>query len=133
MEEISAVERSLLSGFMRDRYLLGRALDAGFGSDLMLHALGRNLARLLVEVYGERDMPLEPVAVRALLAERGSLSPEMRRFVEAVLATPEPNAAQVMAYVELLRTRAARLHLVEVNTEISRYLEENPRENPDLL
>ena len=53
MEEISAVERSLLSGFMRDRYLLGRALDAGFGSDLMPHALGRNLARLLVEVYGE--------------------------------------------------------------------------------
>ena len=133
MEEISAVERSLLSGFMRDRYLLGRALDAGFGSDLMPHALGRNLARLLVEVYGERDMPLEPVAVRAVLAERGALTPEMRRFVEAVLTTPEPDAAQVMAYVELLRARAARLRLVEVNTEISRYLEEERGEDRDLV
>ncbi|HEY6103476.1 MAG TPA: DnaB-like helicase C-terminal domain-containing protein [bacterium] len=133
MEEISAVERSLLSGFIRDRYLLGRAVDAGFTSDLMPHALGRNLARLLVEVYGERDMPLEPVAVRAVLAERGSLTPEMRRFVEAVLATTEPDAARVMAYVELLRARAARLRLVEVNTEISRYLEEERSEDHDLV
>src|SRR3972149_5818661 len=103
MEEISAVGRSFLGGFMRDRYLLGRALDAGFGSDLMPHALGRNLARLLVEVYGERDMPLEPVALRAVLAERGALTPEMRRFVEAVPAAPAPDAAQGMAFVEIPR------------------------------
>ncbi len=133
MEEIAAVERTLLSGFMRDRFLLGRALDAGFSSDLMPHALGRTLARILIDVYSERDMPLEPVAVRALLAERGSLSPEMRRFVEAVLLTPEPDAAQVMAYVELLRARAARLRLVEVNTEISRYLEEERGEDRNLV
>src|SRR3972149_10085615 len=38
-----------------------------------------------------------------------------------------------MAYVELLRARAARLRLVEVNTEISRYLEEERGEDRDLV
>ncbi len=133
MEEIAAVERALLSGFARDRYLLGRALDAGFNSDLMPHGLGRMLARALIEVYGRRDLPLEPVTIRALLGERGALSPEMRKFLDAVLATAEPDAAQVMAYVEILRARAARLRLVEVNDQITRYLEEERPEDKDLV
>lgn len=133
MEEVAAIERALLSGFLRDRYLLGRALDAGFSSDLMPHALGRTLARTLVEIYGQKDVPLEPVTLRALLAERGALSPELRKFLDTVQATAEPDAAQVMAYVEILRARAARLRLVEVNTQISRYLDEERTEGKDLV
>ncbi|OLD36502.1 MAG: hypothetical protein AUI83_26035 [Armatimonadetes bacterium 13_1_40CM_3_65_7] len=78
---------------MRDRFLLGRALEAGFRPDLMPHALGRTLAKLLADVYEQKDTPLEPVTVRGLLGERGAMSPEMKRFVDAVEATQEPDAA----------------------------------------
>ncbi len=47
VEEAAVIEKRLLSGFMRDRYLLGRAMEAGFRPDLMPHALGRTLAKVL--------------------------------------------------------------------------------------
>ncbi len=125
MEEASEIELALLSGFMRDRYLLGRASDAGFRFDLMPHALGRNLARILVEISEEKkDTALEPLVVRGLLVERGQMTPEMRKFYDSVVATAEPDAAQVIAYVDLLKARASRLRLVEVGTRISSYLED---------
>ena len=122
MEEAADIEKRLLSGFMRDRFLLSRAMDAGFRPDLMPHALGRTLAKVLTDVYAQKDVPLEPLTVKALLGERGTMSPEMRRFVDAVEGTPEPDAAQVMAYVDLLKRRSARLRLVVVNNAIAGYL-----------
>src|SRR2546425_11984814 len=133
MEEAADIEKRLLSGFMRDRFLLGRAMEAGFRPDLMPHALGRTLAKVLTDVYAQKDIPLEPLTVKGLLGERGTMSPEMRRFVEAVGGTPEPDAAQVMAYVDLLKGRSARLRLVEVNTAIASYLEEERSEGKDIV
>jgi len=133
VEEAADIEKRLLSGFMRDRFLLGRAMEAGFRPDLMPHALGRTLAKVLTEVYAQKDIPLEPLTVKGLLGERGAMSPEMRRFVEAVEGTPEPDAAQVMAYVDLLKGRSARLRLVEVNTAIAGYLEEERSEGKDIV
>jgi len=124
VEEASEIELSLLSGFMHDRYLLGRATEVGFRSELMPHALGRNLARILLEVSEQKDIALEPLVVRGSLVERGLMTPEMRKFYESVVATPEPDAAQVIAYVDLLKARASRLRLVEISTRISNYLED---------
>src|SRR5437667_12913645 len=103
---------------MGGRSLLGPALEAGFGPDLMAHAIGRTLPKLLADVYEQKDTPLEPVTVRGLLGERGAMSPEMKRFVDAVEATQEPDAARVMAYVDLLKARSARQRLAEVGTAI---------------
>jgi replicative DNA helicase len=123
----------LLSGFIRDRFLLGRAMEAGFKPDLMPHNLGRTLARLLAEIYGDKNLPLEPVAVAGTLRERGLMSPEMRKFVEGVVEAPEPDAAQVLAYVDLLKARASRFRLVEVNKSISDYLESERKEGSDIV
>jgi replicative DNA helicase len=90
----------------------------------MPHALGRNLARILLEVSEQKDIALEPLVVRGMLVERGLMTPEMRKFYESVVATPEPDAAQVIAYVDLLKARASRLRLVEISTRISNYLED---------
>ncbi len=133
MEEAAVIEKRLLSGFMRDRYLLGRAMEAGFRPDLMPHALGRTLAKVLADICEQKDMPLEPLTVRGLLDERGAMSPEMRKFVDAIEATEEPDAAQVMAYIDLLKARSARLRLVEVNTAITSYLEEERSEGKDIV
>ncbi len=133
MEEAAVIERTLLSGFIRDRFLLGRALDSGFRPDLMPHALGRTLAKVLADLYEQKDIPLEPLTVRGLMGERGTMTPEMRRFLDAVEATEEPEAAQVMAYVDILKARASRLRLVEVNTAITTYLEQERSEGKDLV
>jgi replicative DNA helicase len=133
MEEAADIEKRLLSGFIRDRFLLGRALEAGFRPELMPHALGRTLAKVLADLFLQKDIPFEPMTVKGLLGERGTMSPEMRRFVEAVEGTPEPDAAQVMAYVDLLKARSARLRLVEVNTAITSYLEEERSEGKNLV
>src|SRR2546425_8117325 len=133
VEEAAVIERTLLAGFIRDRLLLGKALEAGFRPDLMPHTLGRTLAKTLTDIYEQKDAPLEPVTVRGLLGERGTLSPEMKRFVDAVEATQEPDAARVMAYVDLLKARAARLRLVEVGTAITNYLEQERSEGKDLV
>ena len=133
MEEVAVIERTLLSGFIRDRFLLGRTLEAGFRPDLMPHALGRTLAKLLIDVYEQKETPLEPLTVRGMLGERGAMSPEMKRFLDAVEGTPEPDAAQVIAYVDLLKARSARLRLVEVGTAITNYLEQERSEGKDIV
>jgi replicative DNA helicase len=133
VEEAAAIEKALISGFVRDRYLLGRALEAGFRPDLMPHALGRTIATTLAEVYGNKDLPLEPLTIRATLVERGLLTPELRKFFDAVVATPEPDAAQVLAYVDILKARAARLSLVELSTRIAAYLEEERSGGLDIV
>lgn len=108
-------------------------MESGFRSDLMPHALGRALARVLTDIYGNREMPLEPLTARAMLDDRGLMSAEMRKFVDAVLATPEPDAAQVIAYVDLLKARAGRLRLVEINAGISDYLENGREDGTDVV
>ncbi len=133
MEEAAVIEKTLLSGFIRDRLLLGRAVEAGFRPDLMPHALGRAVAKVLVDLYEQNDTPLEPLTVRALMGERGTMSPEMRRFLDAVETTDEPDAAKVMAYVDLLKARTARLRLVEVGTTITNYLEQERSEGKDIV
>ncbi|MDQ7843648.1 MAG: DnaB-like helicase C-terminal domain-containing protein [Armatimonadota bacterium] len=133
MEEASAIERALLSGFLRDRFLLGKALEAGFRPELMPHSLGRTVAKVLLDLNEQPDIPLDPLAVRALLNERGAGSPEMRRFLDQVLATPEPDAATVIAYVDLLKARHSRLRLVEINTAITTYLEEERTDGQDIV
>ncbi|MEX0765615.1 MAG: DnaB-like helicase C-terminal domain-containing protein [bacterium] len=133
MEEVTEIERSLLSGFIRDRFLIGRAMEVGFRPDLMPHNLGRTLARVLVDMYGDKDMPLEPVAVAATLRERGLASPEMRRFVESVTEATEPDAAKVLAYVDLLKARLSRLRLVEVGKSITDYLESEREDGGDIV
>lgn len=133
MEEAALIERVLLSGFIRDRSLLGRALEAGFRPDLMPHALGRTLAKVLVDIYEQPEMPLEPLTVKGLLRERNVLSPEMRKFVDQVEAEAEPDAAKMMAYVDLLKARASRLRLVEINTAINTYLEAERPDGKDIV
>ena len=133
MEEATDIERALLSGFIRDRYLLGRAMEIGFKPELMPHNLGRTLSRTLVDLSGNSEMPLEPIAVGAMLKERGLMSPEMRRFIDAVVAAPEPDASQVIAYVDLLKARASRLRLVEVNKSITDYLENERQDGGDIV
>src|SRR2546428_2642852 len=133
VEEAAVVDRPLQAGFVRDRVLVGKALETGFRPDLMRHTLGRTLAKTLTDIYEQKDAPREPVAVRGLLGERGTLSPEMKRFVDAVEATQEPDAARVMAYVDLLKARSARLRLVEVGTAITNYLEQERSEGKDLV
>ncbi|HEY3248002.1 MAG TPA: DnaB-like helicase C-terminal domain-containing protein [bacterium] len=133
VEEAAAIEKALISGFIRDRFLLGRAMEAGFRPDLMPHALGRTIATVLTEVYANKEMALEPLTVRALLVERGLLTPELRKFFEAVVATAEPDAAQVLAYVDILKARTARLQLVELNARISGYLEEERSGGVDIV
>jgi len=133
MEEASAIERALLSGFLRDRFLLGKALEAGFRPELMPHSLGRTVAKVLMDLNEQSEVPLEPLAVRALLSERGVSSPEMRKFLDQVIATPEPDAATVIAYVDLLKARHSRLRLVEINTAITTYLEEERTDGEDIV
>src|SRR3989449_10785732 len=57
----------------------------------------------------------------------------MKRFVDAVEATQEPDAARVMAYVDLLKARSARLRLVEVGTAITNYREQERSQGTDLV
>jgi replicative DNA helicase len=126
MEAVSAIERALLSGFIRDRFLLRRALEAGFRPELMPHSLGRTVAKVLIELLEQTDATLDPLTVRAMLNERRAGSPEMKKFMDQVVATPEPDAAQVLTYVDILKARHSRLRLVEVNAKITNYLEHDP-------
>jgi replicative DNA helicase len=133
MEATAAIERTLLSGFIRDRFLLGRAVEAGFRAELMPHALGRTVAKILLDIHDQQEMALDPLAVRGLLNERGAMSPEMKKFMDQVEGTPGPDAAQVLAYVDILKARHSRLRLVEVNTTITTYLEEERSEGKDIV
>ena len=133
MEEVSAIERVLLSGFIRDRYLLGRAVEAGFRPELMPHSLGRTVAKVLIDLQDKSEIALEPLTVRALLNERGANSAEMKKFMDQVVETPEPDAAKVISYVDILKARHSRLRLVELNTSITTYLEEERADGQDVV
>ena len=115
------IEASLLSGFLRDRHLFTIALNEGFHADLMATPTAKRLVKALFDLYG-RSAAVDEVAVRAYLDDHGLLSPEMERYLTAIVARTPPNAGQVVGYLDLLKARESRELLAKVYDDLGAFL-----------
>lgn len=126
------IEASLLSGFLRDRHLFTIALNEGFHVDLLATPVARRLVKALFDLYG-RSAAVDEVAVRAHLDDHGLLSPEMERYLGAVVARTPPNAGQVIGYLDLLKARESRELLQKVYEELGAFLHKGGDRPQDII
>jgi len=126
------IEASLLSGFLRDRHLFTIALNEGFHVDLLATPVAKRLVKALFDLYG-RSAAVDEVAVRAHLDDHGLLSPEMERYLAAVVARTPPNAGQVIGYLDLLKARESRELLQKVHEELGAFLHKGGDRPQDII
>src|SRR3970282_331740 len=126
------IEASLLSGFLRDRHLFTIALNEGFHADLMATPAAKRLVKALFDLYG-RSAAVDEVAVRAYLDDHGLLSPEMERYLTAIVARTPPNAGQVVCYVELPKARESRALLGKVFEGLGAFLHKGEDRPQDIV
>src|SRR4030067_616534 len=129
--DLHEIEASLLSGFLRDRHLFTIALNEGLHADLLAPPTAKRLVKALFDLYG-RSAAVDEVAVRAYLDDHGLLSPEMERYLTAIVARTPPNAGQVVGYLDLLKARESRELLAKVYDDLGAFLHkggDRPEEN----
>lgn len=124
--DFEAAELVVLSGIVADRHLLTLALDEGFSPELLSHPVLQRFGRVLLEACLTRGMALDAVTLTAHLQERGLLTPEMEKAVAALSVTRPPTAAQLVASLELLKSRESRRRLEAVGRRIQEFLQHSP-------
>ncbi|MDR5684086.1 MAG: DnaB-like helicase C-terminal domain-containing protein [Armatimonadota bacterium] len=125
--ESNDVELLVLSGLVADRHLVTLALNEGLTTEMFENPLVQRLARTLLELAMTRFAVVDGVALKHELHERGLLTPEMDRVVSQVLMIRPPTAAQMVTYVEALKSRETRRRLERVHEQIGQFLAEQTR------
>ncbi len=121
-----AVETAVLSGLVADRHLLTLALSEGFTPELFSHPVAQRLGRVILEVSLTRGVALDAAQLTVELQERGLWSPEMEKMVQTLSITRPPTAAQMVAYLELLKAWESRRRLEAVAHRIQTFLVDHP-------
>jgi replicative DNA helicase len=130
--EVHQLETRVLSGLIRDRHLATLALHEGFHVDMLASPQARRLAKVVLEMHGSAA-PIEETTLRAYLADRGMSSPEMDRFLSAVLMIPAPTAGDLVAQIELLKARESREMLAQIHEQIGSFLYRPDKSQTDIV
>jgi replicative DNA helicase len=131
--ELHQVESRVLSGLIRDRHLFTLAASEGFHIELLISPQARRLAKVVLDIYATPGLVLDESTVRAALADRGMMTPEMDRYLGSVLLIPPPPAGDVMAHIELLKVRESRDLLAQVHEQIGSFLYRQDGEGADIV
>ncbi len=121
--DLYQIEIRLLSGFARDRHLVTLASTEGFNVDLLASPLARRLAKVIIDLYtAPTAIVVDEASLRAHLVDRGLLTPEMEKYLGAVLQHTPLDAGEALAQVDVLKARESRELLSEVHESIGSYL-----------
>jgi replicative DNA helicase len=131
--ELHQIESRVLSGLIRDRHLLTIAAAEGFHIDLFASPQAKRLAKVVTDICAIPGRALDEVTLRAVLAERGMMNPEMDRYLASVLLLSPPNAGDLMANVDMLKARESRELLAHVHEQIGSFLYRQDREQSDIV
>lgn len=131
--ELYQMETKLLSGLIRDRHLLTMASNEGFHVDLLVSPQARRLAKVTIDGHASTSGSLDEARLRAEMAERGLLTPEMEQYLASVLLLPPPSAGDLLAYVEKLKARESRELLARVHEALGGYLYRDHQEQTDIV
>lgn len=118
---------AVLSGLVADRHLVSLALQEGFGPEMLESPVAQRLARTVLELTMARASPVDEVAIRHEVQERGMLTPEVERLLQAIRITRPPTAAQMVSYLEALKARESRRRLEAVGRRIQDFLRQQDR------
>lgn len=121
------LDLAVLSGLVADRHLVTLALHEGFAPEMLDSPVAQRLAKVVLELAMSRAAPLDELAVRHEVQERGLLSPEMERLLQAVRVTRPPSAAQMAGYLDVLKARESRRRLEAVQRRIQEFLRQGER------
>ncbi|MGQ0549165.1 MAG: DnaB-like helicase C-terminal domain-containing protein [Armatimonadota bacterium] len=131
--DLYQTETRLLSGLLRDRHLAMLAVNEGFHVDLLRSPQARRLAKVILELYASPGAVVEESTVRAELADRNLISPELDRYLEAVAQIPPLNAGDLLAQVEVLKAHESRELLSSVHENIGGYLYRGDTQQADIV
>lgn len=118
---------AVVAGLMADRHLISLALNEGFVPEMLDNPVAQRLSKVVLELAMARAAPLDQVSVRHEVHERGLLTPEMERLLQAVRMTRPPSASQMASYLDALKARESRRRLEAVQRRIQDFLRQGER------
>ncbi|MDR7610519.1 MAG: hypothetical protein QN161_11630, partial [Armatimonadota bacterium] len=118
---------AVVAGLMADRHLISLALNEGFAPEMLDNPVAQRLSKVVLELAMARAAPLDQVSVRHEVHERGLLTPEMERLLQAVRMTRPPSASQMASYLDALKARESRRRLEAVQRRIQDFLRQGER------
>ncbi|MDR7430947.1 MAG: DnaB-like helicase C-terminal domain-containing protein [Armatimonadota bacterium] len=118
---------AVVAGLMADRHLISLALNEGFAPEMLDDPVAQRLSKVVLELAMARAAPLDQVSVRHEVHERGLLTPEMERLLQAVRMTRPPSASQMASYLDALKARESRRRLEAVQRRIQDFLRQGER------
>jgi len=119
------VEMALLVGVSSDRYLLEKALDEGFHTQLLHSGPARLVAETLAGFREQSLKAVDLLLVKTTLQERGQCSPQVAQYLDAMTRVRPPKMDQLLTYLELLKDRQARERLLALGTRLETYAREH--------
>jgi replicative DNA helicase len=121
MSDHEGIERAVLAGVLSDRYLLSKAVEEGFRSELFYSPAARLIASTLQALIREPSTATDLLVLRNKLEEGGVLSPQVSDYLEALGNLPAPEVDQLVTYIEILKDRETRTRLLDLAQRISKY------------
>ncbi|MBI3997510.1 MAG: AAA family ATPase [Armatimonadetes bacterium] len=131
--DLYQTEVRLLSGFLRDRHLVTIAVNEGFHTDQLPSPLARRLGKVIMELWATPGTVLDESTLRAHLADRGFMTPEMDRYLASVFQLPPLDAGQVVAQIGVLKAQESRELLGQVYEAIGSYLYREDQQQADIM
>ena len=115
------LELAALIGIANDRYLLNKAVDEGFQTELLHSAPARVLATVLLALREQGVSNIDPLLLKTQVEERGLATPQVMEYLEKMVRFRPPQLDQLMSYLELLKDRATRERLLGLASNIQAY------------
>ncbi len=127
MDARHELDVAIVAGLIADRHLISLALNEGFAPEMLDSPVAQRLSKVVLELAMARAASLDELSVRHEVQERGLLTPEMERLLQAVRLTRPPSAAQMASYLDVLKARESRRRLEAVQRRIQDFLRQGER------
>jgi replicative DNA helicase len=133
-ENYEEEELKILAGFLQDRFLISTAIEKGFKPFLLRSKLARIVCNVIFEFFDSKqeDTIIDYESIKNELIPRNFFTIEMQKFYTQLKDIEPPQLSQVMTYIEILKMRAGKNKLREVQEKINEYLTSTSVEKKDV-
>ncbi|MBI3890013.1 MAG: hypothetical protein HY303_00630 [Candidatus Wallbacteria bacterium] len=114
---------AILNGFIENRFMLVKATEQGFVSEMLDLLPAQKLAKSISALHESeaKNESWDKLLVRTKLKAGGQMTVALDQFYEKVVDVPVPTLEQLMSYVSLVKNRFALRRLKEIGEETFRF------------
>ncbi len=119
----SSNDFAILNGYIENKFMLVKAVEAGFLPEMLDILQAQKLARAIMSLHEAepKNEAWDKILVRTKLKANGQLTVGLDQFYSSVMEVPSPTLEQLMTYVGIVKNRFAIRKIREIGEEAYRF------------